>query len=90
MTNNFHLIYKILTIYKNALWAEGVAPDVLSPQNLGTTEVHIRNILHVLRNAGHIIGTNGNTVITLEGLKYLEEDTQMKAIAGERRPYSCS
>ena len=90
MTNNFHLIYKILTIYKNALWEEGISPEALTPEKLGTTEVHIRNILHVLRNAGHIMGANGNTVITLGGLKYLEEDTQMKAIAGERRPYSYS
>jgi hypothetical protein len=82
------LIYKILTVYKTALWEQGVSPDALMPDKLGTSETHIRNLLLVLRNAGLIIGTNGQTVITLAGLEYLESNEQMKRIAGRSEPYS--
>ena len=87
MMDNFRLIYKILTVYKNALWENGVAADALMPDILGTSETHIRNVLLVLRNAGLIIGTNGQTVITLAGLEYLESNQQMLKIAGMRDPY---
>ena len=87
-TDNFRLIYKILNIYKNALWEDGVSSDDLMPDKLKTTETHIRNILLVLRNAGLIIGTNGQTVITLEGLEYLESNPQMRKIAGDINPYA--
>jgi hypothetical protein len=85
--DNIRLIFKILTIYKNALWENGISPGTLTPEKLGTTEVHIRNIQLVLRNGGLIIGTNGHTVITLAGLDYLESNQYMKKIAGERNPY---
>ena len=87
--DNFRLIYKILTVYKDALWENGVSPNVLMPDMLGTSEVHIRNVLLVLRNAGLIIGTNGQSIITLAGLEYLESNPQMRRLAGETRgPYS--
>jgi len=86
--DNIRLIYKILTVYKEALWKEGVSPDDVTPEKLGATEGHIKNILIVLRNAGHIVGTNGQTVITLEGLEYLEKDERMRGLANERKPYS--
>ena len=86
--DNFRLIYKILTVYKNALWKEGVSPADVIPEKLNATEGHIRNIQLVLRNAGLIIGTNGQTVITLAGLEYLEINPQMIKIAGQREPYS--
>jgi hypothetical protein len=77
-----------LTVYKEALWDDGVSSDDLMPDKLGTSETHIKNILLVLRNAGHIIGTNGQTVITLSGLEYLESNRQMVKVAGRREPYS--
>ena len=86
--DNYRLIYKILTVYRDALWKEGVSPDDITPEKLGASEGHIKNILLVLRNAGHIIGTNGQTVITLAGLEYLETNAQMIKIASERKPYS--
>ena len=85
--DNFRLIYKILTVYKEALWVEDLSPEALMPEKFGTTEAHVRNILLVLRNEGLIIGTNGQTVITLAGLEYLEADKRMQSIAGERKPY---
>ena len=84
---DFKLIYKILTIYKNALWQDGIAHDDLMPDKLGASATHIRNIQLVLRNAGLIVGTNGETVIMLAGLEYFENNEQMLWIAGERRPY---
>ena len=84
---DFKLIYKILTIYKKALWQDGIAHDDLMPDRLGAFATHIRNIQLVLRNAGLIVGTNGETVITLAGLEYLENNEQMLRNAGERRPY---
>ena len=84
--DNFRIIYKILNVYKDALWKEGVPLDAFIPEKLGTTDIHIRNLHFVLRNAGLIVGTNGNTIITLAGLEYLEKNEQMKAIAGERKP----
>ena len=87
-TDDFSLIYKILTIYKNALWEDGISFEDFSPEKLGASEVHIKNIQLVLRNAGLIIGTNGQTIITLAGLEYLECSEQMKAIAGKHKPYS--
>ena len=86
--DNFRVIYKILTLYKNALWEKGVSMDDLMPDKLETSETHIRNIHLVLSNAGLIIGTNGETVITLAGLEYLARNEQMRRIAGERKPYS--
>ena len=86
--DNFRLIYKILTVYKNALWKEGVPFDALATTDLGTSETHIRNIQMVLRNADLIIGTNGETIITLAGLEYLEKNPQMIKIASERMPYN--
>lgn len=86
--DNFRLIYKILTVYKNALWENGVNNNTITPEKLGTTETHVRNVQLVLRNAGLIIGTNGQTVITLAGLEYLETNERMKAIAAEREPYN--
>ena len=86
--DNFRIIYKILTIYKEVLWKEGLSPDDVTGEKLGTSEIHVQNILIVLRNAGLIVGTNGQTVITLAGLEYLEKNEQMKRIAGERKPYS--
>jgi len=86
--DNFRLIFKILTIYKETLWKVGVSPDDVTPESLGTSETHIHNVLIVLRNAGLITGTNGDTIITLAGLEYLDSNYRMKAIAGERKPYS--
>ena len=86
--NDFRLIYKILTIYKQALWEERVPFSALTPEKLGTSETHTRNIQLVLRNGGLIIGTNGQTVITLAGLEYLENNERMKAIEGEHKPYT--
>ena len=85
--DNFRVIYKILNVYKNALWENGVTSDDLMPDKLNTTETHIRNIQLVLRNDGLIIGTNGQTVITLKGLEYLDSNEQMRKIAGETTPY---
>ena len=85
--DSFRVIYRILTVYKNAMWEDGVSSDALLPENLGTTDKHVRNLQLVLRNAGLIIGTNGQTIITLAGLEYLESNPQMARIAGERKPY---
>ena len=85
--NNFRLIHKILTVYKNALWEKGISPETLTPENIGASEAHIRNIHAVLRNAGLIINTNGQTIITLAGLEYLDSNAQMLKIEGEREPY---
>ena len=85
--DSFRVIYKILHVDKNALWENGVAPDDLMPDKLNTTETHIRNIQLVLRNDGLIICTNGQSVITLKGLEYLESNEQMRRIAGEPTPY---
>ena len=86
--DNFRLIYKILSVYKQALWENGVSSDALMPDRLGTSETHIRNVQLVLRNAGLVIGTNGQSIITLAGLEYLESNPQMVRIAGTREPYS--
>ena len=59
----------------------------MTPEKLGTTEAHVRNIHHVLRNGGLLHGTNGNTIITLSGLGYLAGNERMTAIANERKPY---
>ena len=85
---DFELIYKLLKIYRDALWKDGVTLDDLMPNNLGASETHVRNIQLVLRNAGLIVGTNGETVITLAGLEYLESNPQMAKLAGNRKPYS--
>ena len=87
-TDDFSLIHKILSIYKKALWTDGVSFEDLASEKLGASEVHIKNIQLVLRNAGLIIGTNGQTIITLAGLEYLESNEQMKNIAGRHKPYS--
>ena len=87
-TDDFGLIHKILTIYKKALWEDGISLDALSSEKLGASDVHIKNIHLVLRNAGLIIGTNGQTIITLAGLEYLESNEQMKTVAGRHKPYS--
>ena len=87
-TDDFGLIYKVLNIYKKALWEDGVSPDAFVSDKIGASDVHIKNIHLVLRNAGLIIGTNGQTIITLAGLEYLESSEQMKAVAGRHKPYS--
>ena len=86
--DNFRLIHKILTIHKNALWEEGAPLNELTPEKLGTTDTHVRNIQIVLRNAGLIVGTNGQSIITLAGLEYLDSNPQMVKISSERKPYS--
>ena len=86
--DNFRLIYKILTVHKKALWEEGAPLNELTPEKLGTTETHIRNVHTVLRNAGLIIGTNGQSIITLAGLESLESNPQMMKMDSERKPYS--
>jgi len=74
-------------IYKEALWKEGVPDGTLLHERLGVTDLHVRNIMILLRNAGHIVGTNGQSIITLAGLEYLESNPQMEKIAGKREPY---
>ena len=86
--DNFRLIYQILTIYKEALWKEGVPNSAALHERLETTDLHVRNVLTVLRNDGLLVGTNGQTVITLKGLEYLEKNECMAKFAGERKPYS--
>ena len=86
--DNFKLIYKILALYRDVLWKEGVSPDDVTPKKLNTSEEHIHNVLIVLRNAGLIVGTNGKTIITLAGLDYLENDRNMKKVANAHKPYS--
>ena len=86
--DNFRLIYQILTIYKEALWKEGVPNSAALHERLDTTDLHVRNILTVLRNDGLIVGTNGQTVIALKGLEYLEKNEMMLKFTAERKPYS--
>ena len=85
---DFRLIYKVLTAYKGALTQDGAPLDELTPEKLGTTEAHVRNIQHVLRNAGMLNGINGQTIISLAGLEYLTNNEKMLEIANERKPYS--
>jgi len=81
---DFRVIYRVLKAYKSMLHDGGSAFDLITPEGMETTKVHLFNIVELLKGAKLIGGATPSTVsITLAGLEYLEQDEKMREIARE-------
>ena len=90
---DFQVIYRILSKYRGLLETPGNPTEAITPETLDTSVHHMKSILVMLGDAGHlknIVDNGGSDVsyrkseITLKGLEYLVDSEIMKAAAKEQ------
>ena len=82
---DFRIIFKILSIFKNALHDGDNPYSFIEPEQIGTTESHINRLLDILCDAKLLKRLpNGGASITLVGLEYLKDNPTMQEIAKEK------
>lgn len=90
---SFKAIYKILRILETAMKFGQLDLERLTPESLGITESHLKELITMMMENHYVKGAyiktyvDGGSVmnlenlkITLEGLEYLQENSTMKKI----------
>ncbi len=98
MDKDFRAIYKVLKYLKSAMDYDETDIEQISSKALGISENRWLSIMEMLANDGYIEGIEikrgaqgdrmlhtGNIRITLRGLIFLDENTQMKNAADKAK-----
>lgn len=91
MTDNFKIIYKILTAFEKSLDISDFDLNEISADRLGITETRLTKYFQMLVNADYLSGISfreniageidiiaENPLITIKGLEYLSENSIMQ------------